>query len=473
MSSTEDDELRPRLQRGRELIVLWNAVFKGVHLYERGNDTVAAQCERIREASMVVLEAEDQVEITSRRDSIFLNGLRIRESAFTSGGHQRLIRILRAAHVGAFSILDDVTRDQVEQFARLLAAAASGDGDPSALTRELAARGFTNFKIVAAEDAEELTDELAPEQMAKHVYMRAIDVAKTVFLEARSSDRISARRVKRAVAGMIESLEHDPAALMKLTSLKNYDEYTFNHSVNVSVFAINLGRHVGLRRQQLYTLGQAGMLHDIGKLCIPKGILNKPGRLVPEERQIIESHPLQGFLSIASKVGTSAETIDLALVALEHHVNSDGTGYPAVQATRPKNLLSRIISIVDRYDAMTSDRVYRPALQPQKALAIMYNSQRSHHDEALLKYFMNLMGYYPLGTTVRLSDGSVGIVTGGSRRPECRSLPTVRIILDAAGKATNDYTIDLAAEVDKEKSLRVAETVDPKPYGIEVMDYIL
>ena len=192
-----------------------------------------------------------------------------------------------------------------------------------------------------------------------------------------------------------------------------------------------------------------------------------------EERQVIESHPLQGFLSIASKLGTSAEAIDLALVALEHHVNSDGTGYPAIQATRPKNLLSRIISIVDRYDAMTTDRVYRRSLQPQKALAIMFNSQRAHHDEVLLKYFMNLMGYYPLGTTVRLSDGSVGIVTGGSRRPECRSLPMVQIVLDPAGKATNDYTIDLATEADKENPLRVAEAVDPKPYGIEVMDYIL
>jgi HD-GYP domain-containing protein (c-di-GMP phosphodiesterase class II) len=473
MSSTDDNELRQRLQRGRELIVLWNAVLRGVHLYGPGNDTVTAQCERIREASMAVLEADDQVEITSRRDSIFLNGLRIRESALTSGGHRRLIQVLRAAHVGAFTIVDEVTRDELELFARLLGAAAGGGDDPCALTHELSVRGVTSLKIHAATDSEDLPDELTAEQTAKHVYMRAIDVVKTVFLEARSADRISARRVKRAVAAMIESLESDPAALMKLTSLKNYDEYTFNHSVNVSVLAISLGRHVGLKRQQLYTLGQAGMLHDLGKLCIPKEILNKPGRLVPEERQIIESHPLQGFLSIASKLGTSAETIDLALVALKHHVNSDGTGYPTVQATHPKNLLSRIISIVDRYDAMTTDRVYRRGQQPQKALAIMFNSQRAHHDEALLKYFMNLMGYYPLGTTVRLSDGSVGIVTGGSRRPECRSLPTVRIILDPAGKAANDYTIDLAAEAHRENPLRVAEAVDPKPYGIEVMDYIL
>lgn len=473
MTAEAPDQERQRLDSGRELIVLWSALLTAVRLYAQGNATVVARCERIRHVSSGLLEVDDEVELTARSDSLYLNGMRIRESAVASAGYQRLVKLLHAAHISAFTILDEVTTDEVERFARLLAAAADTRGDPSALARELTVRGIMHVRVRAATDTEELPEELTPDQIARKVFLRSIDVVKAVFKEARTSDRISARRVKRAVQGMIDSLEKDPTALMKLTTLKNYDEYTFNHSVNVSILAIALGRHVGLGTQQLYTLGQAGMLHDIGKLCIPKAILNKPGRLLPDERRVIEQHPLEGFISIAQKLGASGDTIEVALTAFDHHVNLDGTGYPHVRVTRQKGLLSRIVSIVDRYDAMTTDRVYRTAHLPQKALAIMVTSEASRHDETLLKYFMNLVGYYPLGTVVRLSDGSIGIVVGGSGIPDLRHLPKVQLILDPEGRPARGVTVDLAATVDQANGLRITGTVHPRAYGLEIMDYIL
>jgi len=272
---------------------------------------------------------------------------------------------------------------------------------------------------------------------------------------------------------VIDSLESAPDSLMQMTSLKNFDEYTFNHSVNVSVLAIALGRHIGLTRQQLYIVGQAGMLHDLGKLSIPKDILNKKGCLTPNERQLMESHAVDGFVSLAKNLGASADTIDIALTAFEHHLNEDGTGYPQVATARPKGLLSRLITIVDRYDAMTSNRIYRPAMSPQKSLSIMFNLRGSHYDQTLLKYFMNLLGYYPLGTIVRLSDGSIGIVLGGPSQLDRRHLPTVTVILNREGQPADRRTIDLSDIAKDEHSLHVAHTVDPKEYGIEAMDYIL
>jgi HD-GYP domain-containing protein (c-di-GMP phosphodiesterase class II) len=417
MAESRDQE-RQRLESGRELIVLWSALLIAVRLYAERNDTVVSRCERIRSVSLSLIESDDEVEITVRTDSIYVNGVRIRESAVASTSYQRLVRLLRGAHVSSFTILDDVTAGELEVVARLFeAAAAEARGDPSWLARELAIRAITQVRVSSATDSEELPHELTTDQIAKRVFLRSIDVVKAVFKEARTADRISARRVKRAVQGMIDSLTDDPTALLKLTALKNYDEYTFNHSVNVSVLAIALGRQVGLNTQQLYTLGQAGMLHDLGKLCIPKNVLNKPGRLLPEERAIVERHPVEGFISIAEKLGASGETIEVALTAFDHHVNLDGTGYPEARVARPKGLLSRIVSIVDRYDAMTTERVYRARVPPPKALAILCAFQGSHHDPALLKYFMNLMGYYPLGSTVQLSDGSIGIVVGESRTP--------------------------------------------------------
>ena len=128
---------------------------------------------------------------------------------------------------------------------------------------------------------------------------------------------------------------------------------------------------------------------------------------------------------------------------------------------------------MDRYDALTTERVYRARIAPQKALAILFTSQRSHHDAALLKYFMNLLGYYPLGTPVRLSDGSIGIVVGGSGNLDLRYFPKVQLILNPEGRPARGVTIDLAATVDQTNSLRISETVDPRAYGLEVMDYLL
>ena len=151
--------------------------------------------------------------------------------------------------MGAFSLQDEVEPPEVELFARLLRDLSEGRGSSSDLTRELGVRGVSHIRIQPTAEDEALPEELSAEQIAKRVYLRSIDVVKGVFHELRTADRISARRVKRVVQGMIDSLENDPSALTNLTRLKNYDEYTFNHSVNVSVLAIALGRHIGLDRQ--------------------------------------------------------------------------------------------------------------------------------------------------------------------------------------------------------------------------------
>jgi HD-GYP domain-containing protein (c-di-GMP phosphodiesterase class II) len=311
-------------------------------------------------------------------------------------------------------------------------------------------------------------------EMAQRIYLRTIGVVKGVFHELDTRNRISARRVKRAVQQMIESLDSNPDYLLNLSTLKNYDEYTFNHSVNVSVLAIALGRHMGLSRRDLYTIGQAGMLHDLGKLCVPKAILNKPGRLLPEEREIVGQHPIDGFVSIASQLGTSANTLDVALAAYEHHLNDDGTGYPSGADAYRKGFFSRIISIVDRYDAMTSARVYRgEPFSPPKALAILHHSHAAHHDPLMLRFFLNLMGYYPLGTAVLLTDRSVAVVVRAARDPELRHLPVVRLILDEDGTPASDITIDLAATAKDSEPLGVMRVISAGDYGIEPMDYIL
>lgn len=475
MSPRDVDRSEARvLELGRELIMRLATLFRAVVLYEADNDALLETAEKIRGDLKALAEEGVETALATRRGSLFVGGQRIREGAVASSSYQRLVDTFRAAEIGTVHLDDEVSPRELQLFARLVREVTRGERAPAELGPELRVRGVEGIELQDAQEQEELADELDAEAVARRIYLRSIGVVKTVFHELRQGNRLSARRVKRVVQEMIESLDRSPGYLMNLTSLKNYDEYTFNHSVNVGVLAIALGRQVGLARKELYAIGQAGMLHDLGKLCVPKELLNKPGRLTAEERAVIQAHPVDGFLSVASQLGVSEDTIGVALAAYEHHVNEDGTGYPEAAAQRRKQLGSRIVSLVDRYDAMTSARVYRgEPIPPPKTLAIMYHGQKTHHDSLLLRYFLNLVGYYPLGTTVQLSDGSVAVVVGGPEEPGLRHLPLVRLVLEPDGRPASGHTLDLAASAKDRDPIAIEEILDGSAYGIEVMDYLL
>ena len=242
MTLQDTDKERRTLELGREFIVVWAALLRAVRLYGSANAILVSHCEQIHKVVMELLEVGDVAEITTRHDSIFVNGFRIREAAVASTSYHRLIDLLRAGGIGTLSLEDELTAGDLELFARLLLEAADGHYDHQALERELSVRGVTGVRIEAAQETEDLPDDLTAEQMARRAYLRSISVVKGIFVEYRASDRINARRVKRVVQSVIDALESAPDSLLQMTSLKNYDEYTFNHSVNVSVLAIALGR---------------------------------------------------------------------------------------------------------------------------------------------------------------------------------------------------------------------------------------
>jgi HD-GYP domain-containing protein (c-di-GMP phosphodiesterase class II) len=458
----------------RELISLWMALFRAVRLYESDNEAIGQLGEKIREKVEQIQDGSGDVEMTVRYDSIFVSGERIRESAIGSTLYHGFIDLLRAARVKGLKIDEAASNAELELFARLLLQVSAGERSTEEMVSELKVRASTRIELDLLDEEEDLIDEVDQERVAKQIYLRSIGVVKGVFDSLRKSDRMNARRIKRVVQQMIESLNFNPENLLNLTNLKNYDEYTFNHSVNVSVLGIALGRHLGLTRQQVYMVGQAGMLHDLGKLCVPKEVLNKAGRLTPEERRSIKMHSIDGFLTAATQLGVSETSIDIALAAYEHHMNIDGSGYPTVPAAGAMGLLSRVVSIVDRYDAMTSSRVYRQQpIPPHKALAIMFHSQQHQHDRGMLRYFMNMMGIFPLGTVVRLSDESLGVVVGCPREPQLRHFPIVKMVLEPGGGAASGEKLDLSATAKDPEPMRVEEIVDAGEYGIEVMDYIL
>ncbi|MBW2415549.1 MAG: HD domain-containing protein [Deltaproteobacteria bacterium] len=470
--STESDGRTITL--GRLLIARWMAVFKALGLYEWQHSGVRAAADRVLEVVALLDESGGEVQLAVRGDSIFVNSIRIREGGFSAVSYQSLERLLNLCDINTISMDAETPPNEIQVLAYLLRRITEGGSTADELARELEVRGVTSLVVTFAKGEKPQADMLEGKELQKRVYLGSIGVLKSVFHEAREKDRINSRRVKRVVQQLIESMETDPGYMLNLTSVKNYDEYTFNHSVNVSVLAVALARAVGLSRRQLCIVGQAGMLHDLGKLCIPKHVLNKKGRLTPDERLQVQTHPVEGFLSVASKQGVASDSIGVALGAYEHHLNIDGSGYPKVASARAIGLSSRILAIVDRYDAMTSARIYRTTpMAPPKALSILHQSQRTQTDQSLLRYFMNMLGCFPLGTVVRLSSGCIAIVVGRSTRDDVPHMPVVKLVLDEMGRPAPDDTIDLVSTLKDGEPLTVLEVLDAAEYGIEVLDYIL
>ncbi|MDN5347599.1 MAG: hypothetical protein PWP65_1163 [Clostridia bacterium] len=223
---------------------------------------------------------------------------------------------------------------------------------------------------------------------------------------------IDTKKVRQVVNDIIDDLLGQRELMLNLADIRSLDDYTFCHSVNVCVLALMTGITLGLSRSDLCHLGVGAILHDVGKIRVPLEILNKPGPLTPEEFDIIRLHPEYGFEILSDYKEISKVS---AHIALEHHERYDGSGYPQGLKGSECHEFARITGIVDVYDALTSDRIYRPAYAPHEAYELLAGCGNFRHDYHLVKAFLTNVAAYPVGTPVELNTGEVGLVIGNRR----------------------------------------------------------
>ncbi|MHB8415569.1 MAG: HD-GYP domain-containing protein [Acidiferrobacteraceae bacterium] len=252
------------------------------------------------------------------------------------------------------------------------------------------------------------------------------DLVKTIMDDVRLGHSLDSAGARTVVAGMVQSVVRNPDALVWFTHLKKSDEYTAVHSLRVCILALTFGRHLGLTPAELNVLGMGALLHDIGKLKVPMEVLNKPGRLTVPEYEIMKSHVSHGVKILEATSNVPAAAID---VARNHHERYSGVGYiNGVQGDRI-GLFGLIGAIVDAYDAITSDRVYKKGVAPYEALKELYEGRGSDFHGGLVEQFIQCMGVYPIGSVVEMNDGAIGVVVTVNR--ERRLRPRIAIILDA------------------------------------------
>ena len=309
-----------------------------------------------------------------------------------------------------------------------------------------------------------LADELP---IAKRLYSEALDHVKSFVEEVRRGTDIDVRKAEPLVQNFIESVFRNESAAVTLFKLRGFDEYTYTHSINVSLLAVLLGKHLGLDKAVLLNLGLAGMYHDVGKARIPEAILNKPGKLTEAEFNVMKTHPLEGYRLLAGKKDLDPEILR---AVVEHHERHDGSGYPRGLRGEAIGLFSRIIGIVDVYDALTSRRSYKRALLPTRALAVIHGMRGRDFPSSLAERFIKFLGPYPVGSFVRLSNGQCGFVRGS--HPLRPLAPVILVVCESGGQRLDrPQTLDLSK--DDGAALGVAEALDPAMFGLAAETYLL
>ena len=266
---------------------------------------------------------------------------------------------------------------------------------------------------------------------------------------------INVEMAKTAVSNCVQSVINAPDALMWLTQLKEKDEYTSQHSMNVCIFSIALGRHLDLPEKELEDIGLCGMMHDMGKLKVPLAVLNKPGRFEPEELAIMQSHPAKGMQLLISDPAIPGCVID---AIYGHHERMDGKGYPRGLAERSIHPYTRIVTIADMYDAIASDRVYKKGKTHLEAINIMTKASGTQLDSGLVIKFIECLGIYPPGNVVEMGNGEVAVVIEANQAHRLR--PKITMLLNKNKQIVKPRLVDLA---------KISTDANGTPYAIKRM----
>jgi len=269
-----------------------------------------------------------------------------------------------------------------------------------------------------------------------------------------------ASRITQQIADIIRT---DETILVGLASIKDYDEYTFSHSVNVSVLSMLIADRMGLHKSDTAQVGIAALFHDVGKTHVPQAILNKPDSLTPEEWQLMERHPMLGVIEL-SRARSLRAMADALFVSLQHHLLYNGKGYPAKPAPWELHPFNHMITVADVYDAMTTPRVYRKqTLTPDSALRLIARKGGEMFDPLVVKAFIGAMGVYPVGTVVKLDTGEHAVVTRQNEHCRLMHRPVVVLLRDDGASGEQ---IDLAERAGDGPKYRrtIVESVHDKRY---------
>jgi putative nucleotidyltransferase with HDIG domain len=459
---------------GIQLVTQLNVLIKTSRIYDRANAALDKPVKTM--LTLIKTMAQDQpATLRLQNDFLFLGDSHLKVNAQQMAVATSIIDILNAWKIGGLTFTLAVESKDLREFAALFVSFDPETKTLEDLQREITARGIAGIEL---EEQRQLQvrrglgtkrsttpgsmENKSPEGTggpdphiqrrtnAKNGYAKVVGSVGTLTQATREGGVVSFKQARRAIQNIIDLMVDDEAAVLGLTTLRCHDQYTHNHSVNVSLLSIALANRVGYAKVDLADLGMAALFHDVGKCAISLDVLNKPGEFTQEEWDIMRTHPTEGVLVLIRSRGLANVPARMAAASFEHHMNLDFSGYPKLTIPWTQSLSSRIVTIADCYDAMTSSRVYRrEPMSPSKALNLMLSKSGKSFDAILLKLFVNCVGIFPIGSLVMLESNELAVVLKPAVDKTNAERPFVKVIADPQGNPVDQgHELDLTEKDD-------------------------
>src|SRR5258706_15450908 len=454
--SSEAMSPAPSPQLVDELMRSFAAALRSAQLYSKGHTLITRNITALAGAVQLLHRAESSIVIGIVSDKIIVNEVPVSKADTLTS----LIRRLRQIAVERITIERGVSQDEiVEMVWAVVNLEPRPDGEPPqfpALPHIRVGRLTVGQKI----ERDSRTDI----ETFRRAYSEAVSIAQTIWDSARTESQPDATVAKTMIDGLAQAVSQNRTALLALTTLKNYDNYTFTHMVNVSILTMGQARALGIDGALLRELGLAALMHDIGKVKTPLEVLNKPDKLDDREFEIMKRHTVDG----AEILRRTPEIPTLApIVAFEHHLRLDGSGYPTRVTRSSLNIGTMLCSIADVYDAMRSQRQYQQAFPTDRILAVLKRNDGAQFDQHLVRRFAQLIGIYPVGNIVKLNTGEVAVVMNVYAPDPYR--PHVRVLINREGRRLDlTYEINLWEKAeDPQRPSSIVAPLDPADFQFD------
>lgn len=307
-------------------------------------------------------------------------------------------------------------------------------------------------------------------EKASDVHIKAIAASRSLINTIKAGHLPETRMVQSAAEEIVSSLNRNTEAIISLTQLKGYDEYTFTHSVNVGILITATAKMMGFSDEDASFAGMGGLLHDIGKIKIPEYIINKPGILSDSEYEAVKRHTMLGMEMVNSMKSIPDIT---KKVVLQHHERCDGKGYPFGIRTERIHEIGLVAGAVDVYDALTSDRVYKAAWPPQKALAMLFKGIGKDFEGDIVQTFTKQLGIFPVGSFVKLANGIMGVVVHVDKE-NLLTPKVVQVFTGDGDRLKEPVVLDLYREQHKDggEMYKIILSLNPHTFNVDLNDYL-
>lgn len=472
----KQDELESRYARmGREFFAALYSILKTASLYEANNNRYISQANEFRQVVAEIFTDSPRLSFVHKDGYYFLNSFRIPLEAPDEEASKYFSEKFEGLSIGGFDIHTGADAREIDKFIYCFTHfKPTEDPEESLQLFKEKLESLQIENVVPARIAEKSTgsEQIKNETSkfkARKVFFNAISVVQEIVNQAKSGAAINLAKTKRIVQMMVDNIIEDESAMVELTVLRNFDQYTYVHSVSVCVLALIFGFHLNLDKKRLSDLGVGALLHDIGKISLPESLINKSTAFDDMDWVQMKMHPVYGVKSIIKTRGTDRSSVRAIATAYEHHLTFNKSGYPELLQKRIPCLFAQIVSICDSFNAMTSGRIYhKRRMSGDEVITNMVNRAGSDFNPLLLKVFINTMGIYPVGSVIRLNTDEIAIVS--RTNPHDLEKPEVKVIADRNGPMPEVKIIDLSSA--EAADVKIKTVIDGEKYDIDPANYI-